>query len=112
MSYLGRINYTLKSRYLFTASFRADGSSKFPKGNKFSYFPSGAFAWKMNEEAFLKNVKEIDQLKLRLSYGRTGNQSINTLAALAMMSKNTIVLIRLKVLPVHQLSTWALFLEL
>lgn len=87
MSYLGRINYTLKSRYLFTASFRADGSSKFPKGNKFSYFPSGAFAWKMNEEAFLKNVKEIDQLKLRLSYGRTGNQSINTLAALAMMSK-------------------------
>lgn len=87
MSYLGRINYTLKSRYLFTASLRADGSSKFPKGNKFSYFPSGAFAWKMNEEAFLKNVKEIDQLKLRLSYGRTGNQSINTLAALAMMSK-------------------------
>lgn len=87
MSYLGRINYTLKSRYLFTASFRADGSSKFPKGNKFSYFPSGAFAWKMNEETFLKNVKEIDQLKLRLSYGRTGNQSINTLAALAMMSK-------------------------
>lgn len=87
MSYLGRINYTLKSRYLFTASFRADGSSKFPKGNKFSYFPSGAFAWKMNEEAFLKNVKEIDQLKLRLSYGRTGNQNINTLAALAMMSK-------------------------
>ena len=87
MSYLGRINYTLKSRYLFTASFRADGSSKFPKGNKFSYFPYGAFAWKMNEEAFLKNVKEIDQLKLRLSYGRTGNQSINTLAALAMMSK-------------------------
>lgn len=87
MSYLGRIYYTLKSRYLFTASFRADGSSKFPKGNKFSYFPSGAFAWKMNEEAFLKNVKEIDQLKLRLSYGRTGNQSINTLAALAMMSK-------------------------
>ena len=87
MSYLGRINYTLKSRYLFTASFRADGSSKFPKGNKFSYFPSGAFAWKMNEEAFLKNVKEIAQLKLRLSYGRTGNQSINTLAALAMMSK-------------------------
>ena len=87
MSYLGRINYTLKGRYLSTASFRADGSSKFPKGNKFSYFPSGAFAWKMNEEAFLKNVKEIDQLKLRLSYGRTGNQSINTLAALAMMSK-------------------------
>ena len=87
MSYLGRINYTLKSRYLFTASFRADGSSKFPKGNKFSYFPSGAIAWKVNEEAFLKNVKEIDQLKLRLSYGRTGNQSINALAALAMMSK-------------------------
>lgn len=88
MSYLGRINYTLKNRYLFTASFRADGSSKFPKGNKFSYFPSGAFAWRISEEDFLKNVKEIDQLKLRLSYGRTGNQGVNSLAALAMMYKN------------------------
>lgn len=87
MSYLGRINYTLNNKYLFTASFRADGSSKFPKGNKFSYFPSGAFAWKVNEEKFLKDIKEIEQLKLRVSYGRTGNQSIGSLAALAMMSK-------------------------
>lgn len=87
MSYLGRINYTLMNKYLFTASFRADGSSKFPPGNKFSYFPSGAFAWRINEEDFLKEVEDIDQLKLRLSYGRTGNQSINSLAALAMMSK-------------------------
>lgn len=87
MSYLGRINYTLNSKYLFTASIRADGSSKFPAGNKFSYFPSTAFAWKVNEEGFLKDIKEIDQLKFRMSYGRTGNQSIGSLAALAMMTK-------------------------
>ena len=66
----------------------------------------------MNEEAFLKNVKEIDQLKLRLSYGRTGNQSINTLAALAMMSKKYYSFNTAQGTPVHQLSTWALFLEL
>ena len=48
LSYLGRVNYSYKSKYLFTASFRADGSSKFPKGNKFSYFPSAAIAWNIN----------------------------------------------------------------
>ena len=85
MSGLARVNYSYKNRYLFTASIRADGSSIFPEGNKFSYFPSGAFAWKVNEEGFLKDVRWIDILKLRLSYGQTGNQRVGSLSALAAM---------------------------
>ena len=85
MSGLARMNYSYKNRYLFTASIRADGSSIFPEGNKFSYFPSGAFAWKVNEESFLKDTRWIDILKLRLSYGQTGNQRVGSLSALAAM---------------------------
>ena len=55
LSYLGRFNYTFKNRYLFTATFRADGSSKFTDGNKWGYFPAFAFAWKAKQESFLKN---------------------------------------------------------
>lgn len=76
MSYIGRLEYGYKNRYLFTSSIRADGSSKFTKGNKFSYFPSAAFAWRAGEEQFLKNLKVFDNLKFRISYGRTGNSSI------------------------------------
>ncbi len=76
VSYLARVNYTLKNRYLFTASFRADGSSKFPAGKRYGYFPSAAFAWKVIEEPFMRNAKQISDLKLRLSYGQTGNQSV------------------------------------
>ncbi|NDP22223.1 MAG: TonB-dependent receptor [Paludibacter sp.] len=87
MSYLGRLNYSYKDKYLLTGSLRADGSSKFQKGNKFSYFPSAAFAWKMNEENFLKNVRQLDLLKLRLSYGMTGNQDIAALSGMSLMNK-------------------------
>ncbi|GHU98716.1 SusC/RagA family TonB-linked outer membrane protein [Bacteroidia bacterium] len=76
ISYLGRANYTYREKYLFTASLRADGSSKFTKDNKFSFFPSVAFAWKAGDEKFLRGVSQISNLKLRTSYGRTGNQSI------------------------------------
>lgn len=76
ISYLSRINYSYKGKYLFTASLRSDGSSKFPKGEKFSCFPSAAFAWNIKKENFLKQADFIDEMKLRLSYGRTGNQSI------------------------------------
>ena len=85
LSYLGRADYEFKRRYLFTTSIRADGSSKFPVGNKFAYFPSGAVAWKINEENFMKRVKNLDMLKLRLSYGRTGNQAIPTLSSFPLM---------------------------
>ncbi|MCH4147915.1 MAG: TonB-dependent receptor [Prevotella sp.] len=75
VSYFGRLNYNLLERYLFTVTFRADGSSKFAKGHKWGYFPSAAFAWKINNEAFLKDVKWLDEFKLRLGYGKTGNQN-------------------------------------
>jgi len=77
VSYLGRVNYSYKGKYLLTASIRSDGSSKFPKGNKFSYFPSAAIAWNVNRESFMKSLKNvINELKFRFSYGRTGNQGI------------------------------------
>jgi TonB-linked SusC/RagA family outer membrane protein len=76
LSFLGRINYSLMDKYLFTASFRADGSSRFGANNRFGYFPSFSGAWKINEEEFLKNVTSINNLKLKASWGRTGNQSI------------------------------------
>ncbi|MFY0608561.1 MAG: TonB-dependent receptor [Cyclobacteriaceae bacterium] len=75
LSYLARVNYTIKDKYLFTASFRADGSTRFGPNNKWGYFPSGAFAWKIHNEDFFDS-RFIEQLKLRISYGQIGNQEI------------------------------------
>jgi len=77
-SFLGRVNYTLSDRYLFTASVRTDGSSKFTTKNKWATFLSGAFAWRMSEEPFIKNLNLFSNLKFRLSYGETGNQGIGS----------------------------------
>ena len=77
VSYLARVNYTLKNKYLFTASFRADGSSKFRDDNRWGYFPALAVAWKIQEEKFLRDSKFISQAKLRLGWGLTGNQAID-----------------------------------
>ncbi|TKK66024.1 TonB-dependent receptor [Ilyomonas limi] len=85
-SYFGRLNYSLMNKYLFTLTGRVDGSSKFAEGNKYGFFPSGAFAWRMSEEPFMKNVSFISDLKLRASYGRTGNQSIPPYQSLALIS--------------------------
>ncbi|MGO1596344.1 MAG: SusC/RagA family TonB-linked outer membrane protein [Sphingobacterium sp.] len=74
LSYLGRINYTYKNRYLLTGSFRADGSARFGPENRFGYFPSIALAWKLQEENFLQNAVWINDLKIRASYGAIGNQ--------------------------------------
>ncbi|WP_175609848.1 SusC/RagA family TonB-linked outer membrane protein [Zobellia uliginosa] len=76
-SYFGRFNYGFDSKYLFTFTLRADASSRFAPENRWGYFPSGALAWKLNEEAFLKNSEVISDLKLRLSYGQTGQQNID-----------------------------------
>lgn len=86
MSYLGRVMYNYDNRYLLTASFRADGSSKFAKNNRWGYFPSAAFAWRLSEENFLKNVKVISNAKLRLSYGLTGNDQIGDFSRFPQMS--------------------------
>ncbi|WP_080056766.1 SusC/RagA family TonB-linked outer membrane protein [Spirosoma aerolatum] len=73
-SYLARINYSYKDKYLLTASFRADGSSRFGANKQYGYFPSAALAWRVSEEAFLKGVSAISDLKVRATYGLTGNQ--------------------------------------
>ena len=78
LSYLGRVNYSYKGRYIFTGSFRADGSSKFSKENRFSFFPSASVAWNVSKEKFMKPIKNtLNQFKLRLGWGRIGNQGIN-----------------------------------
>ncbi len=76
ISYFARVNYTLNDKYLFTASFRRDGSPVFPAGNKFANFPAAGVAWKISEEEFMKNQNLFSSLKLRASYGITGNSSI------------------------------------
>lgn len=75
-SFFGRANYDYKNRYLLTATFRADGSSKFLEQNRWGYFPAAAAAWKMSEENFLKDISWLDLLKLRASYGEAGNNQI------------------------------------
>jgi len=75
LSYFARANYSLKNRYLLTASFRRDGSYVFSKNNRFGNFPSVGLAWKIHEESFMGSVPFISQLKLRGSYGITGNSS-------------------------------------
>ena len=83
VSYLSRFNYSYKSRYILTASMRADGSSKFSKGNKWGYFPSGAFAWRLSDEKFFKqSIKFVSSAKLRTSIGVTGNNRISDFGAL------------------------------
>ncbi len=75
-SYIGRVNYALMDKYLVTASIRSDGSSKFRGDNQFSTFPSLGVGWRISEESFIKNTNLFDNLKLRASWGRTGNQGI------------------------------------
>ena len=77
MSYLARINYDYKSKYYATASFRADGSSKFSRKNRFGYFPSGSLAWTFTQEEFMKKMSNVlSNGKLRLSWGLTGNNRV------------------------------------
>lgn len=85
-SAIGRVNYNYKSKYLLTASYRADGSSKFASGNKWGYFPSGAFAWRMSSEQFMQKLSFISDAKFRVSYGLTGNNRVNDYATYASLS--------------------------
>ena len=86
LSYLGRLNYSFRDRYLLTASFRTDGSSKYSEGEKWGYFPSGAFAWRISEEDFIKSSPTISELKFRTSWGLTGSQAIGAYATLNGLS--------------------------
>lgn len=85
MSYLARVEYNWKSRYLVTASFRADGSSKFSPENRWAYFPSASVAWAFAEENFMKGLRWWNTGKLRLGYGTTGNNRVSDYAYLSSM---------------------------
>ncbi|MCG6189704.1 TonB-dependent receptor [Maribellus maritimus] len=86
LSYLGRLNYSYKNKYLATVSFRADGSSRYSEGNKWGFFPSGAIAWRITEENFMKNLGTISDAKIRVGYGETGSTAISPYYTLDMLS--------------------------
>ena len=86
VSFYGRVNYSYDSRYLFTVTLRADGSSKFAKGNRWGYFPSAAFAWNILNEPFMAGQDVVSNLKFRLGYGETGQQEIGNYKYLARYS--------------------------
>jgi TonB-dependent starch-binding outer membrane protein SusC len=90
-SFMARVNYSFDNKYLLTASYRADGSSVLAPGHKWDYFPSFALAWKMQEEKFLKTVPWVNELKLRLGYGVTGNSSVNPYTTAGPLSRNPYV---------------------
>ena len=86
MSYFGRVNYSFDDKYYFTGTYRADGSSKFRDENKFGFFPSLAVGWALSEETFVRDLGIFDNLKLRASWGVTGNQAIDPYATLSVLS--------------------------
>ncbi|MEK7718597.1 MAG: TonB-dependent receptor [Bacteroidota bacterium] len=90
MSYLARVNYSLMGRYLFSLNSRVDGSSRFGANNKFGFFPSGSAGWRISEEPFMTSVKKtINNLKLRASYGFTGNTEIGVYSSLATLGNSS-----------------------
>jgi TonB-linked SusC/RagA family outer membrane protein len=90
-SYFGRMNYGFKDKYLLTFTGRIDGSSKFGASNQYAFFPSAAFAWRVIEEGFMKNVRAVSNLKLRASYGVTGNSEITAYQALAGLGNYAVI---------------------
>ncbi|MEO6001207.1 MAG: TonB-dependent receptor [Chitinophagaceae bacterium] len=88
-SYFARLTYNISDKYLFTATGRYDGSSKFGKNNKYAFFPSAGVAWRISQENFLKGNSTISNLKLRASYGSTGNQEIGTYNSIQLLGSGT-----------------------
>jgi len=91
ISYLARANYSYNGKYLLTAAIRTDGSSRFGAENRWGYFPSGSIAWRASEEEFLKGSSWLDNLKVRLSYGVTGNNQIPNYGAIGTLAYNSYV---------------------
>jgi TonB-linked SusC/RagA family outer membrane protein len=89
LSYMGRVNYDFKEKYLLTLTLRADGSSRFGTNAKFGYFPSAAVGWNIDREDFISNVTWIDNLKIRASYGSIGNQAIRPYQTQALLGRTT-----------------------
>ncbi|GAA4803746.1 TonB-dependent receptor [Olivibacter ginsenosidimutans] len=92
ISYIARVNYGFDDRFLFTLTGRRDGSSRFGPNNKFGFFPSGAVAWKLKNESWLRDIQKISDAKLRVSYGLSGNQEIDNYRYVAGMSSLNYVL--------------------
>ena len=90
LSWLGRFNYSYRGKYLATVSFRADGSSRYSENNKWGYFPSGALAWRISEEEFMKDLSFISNAKLRIGYGQTGSTAIDPYYTLNMLSSGKV----------------------
>ncbi|TNJ44979.1 TonB-dependent receptor [Tamlana fucoidanivorans] len=86
-SFFGRINYAFKDRYLLTLVGRTDGSSRFAPGNKYEFYPSIAGAWKITEESFMQNQNVFQDLKLRASYGKSGNQAIEAYRTFGLLTE-------------------------
>ena len=86
LSFFARLNYDFTDKYLFSATFRADGSSKFGKNNKWGYFPAVSAAWRVSEENFIKKLNVFSDLKFRIGYGLAGNNRIGSYNSLALMS--------------------------
>ena len=86
LSFFARVNYDFSDKYLLSATFRADGSSKFGKDNKWGYFPAVSAAWRLSEETFVKNLNLFSDLKLRVGYGLAGNNRIGSYNSLALLT--------------------------
>lgn len=91
-SYFARVTYSYKNKYLFTATGRYDGSSKFGSNSKYGFFPSGSFAWRILEEDFMDNMESLSNLKLRLSVGQTGNQEIGSYVTQTFVGSTNVAL--------------------
>ena len=87
VSFLGRINYSFQDKYLVTLVGRSDGSSRFAPGNKYAFFPSGALAWRLSKESFIKDLDLFQDLKIRASYGASGSQAIESFRTLAILNE-------------------------
>ncbi|WP_461484723.1 SusC/RagA family TonB-linked outer membrane protein, partial [Pedobacter sp.] len=89
MSFLGRATYTFNRKYVLTSTLRADGSSKFSKGNRWGYFPSAAFAWNISDEKWMKKITPVSSAKLRVSYGLIGNNRVGDFDYLQQIAQTT-----------------------
>lgn len=88
IGYFGRLSYDFKKKYLFSATFREDASSRFASGNQWGFFPGASVGWVISDENFMQHIKNLDNLKLRVSYGQTGNNSIGLYDAYGLYSTN------------------------
>src|SRR5690606_31532726 len=99
VSFFNRINYAYKSKYLASFSIRADASSRFSPDNRWGYFPSGSLAWRLSEESFMKNLPFVSDMKIRYSYGSSGNDRIDDYLFLTIFNSSAKYALNEQILP-------------